>query len=302
MTTTTAKKKSVQIKEAFNRKGHPPVVHMSCPTPFHAGMLEAAGFAEYIFIGGDASLAVCYGRAGTDVSLFEKVLLSRAFVEATNLPVLIDSDELGSRDRAYIERAMYEYIRAGLAGWDMDDRHIPDDRAAADTHREAGIRDVFPVEHQVQRIKWAVQAKKDGGDPDFLIRARCFALFAGAPVSEVAERMRAYEAAGADVCYVAGARDLDDVKEIVGAVKIPVTCPTGFVSPEIAEEIGLAEARYPYALHHAINVFAWDFLMDFKNRGYVVLKEFNEKYKEHPYMNLNTAPKHGVHRSQAGGT
>jgi 2-methylisocitrate lyase-like PEP mutase family enzyme len=260
-------------------------------------MLEAAGFAEYIFVGGDASLAICYGRAGTDVSLFEKVWLTRAFVEATNLPVLIDSDELGKQGRAYIERAMNEYIRAGAAGWDMDDRDAPEDRTAAETVREAGIRAVYPVEHQVERIKWAVEAKKAAGNPDFLIRTRCFALFAGKSLDETKERIQAYQAAGSDVAYIAGPKNVEEVKELISAVDIPVTCPTAFVSPEIAQEIGLSEARYPYALHHAMNVFSWNFLMDFKERGFEVLKEFNEKYKDHPYMNLSNAPAHGVNRA-----
>ncbi len=40
----------------------------------------------------------------------------------------------------------------------------------------------------------------------------------------------------------------------------------------------------------------WDYMVDIQKHDMEAIKEFNEKYKEHPYMNVGNAPKHGVNR------
>ena len=77
----------------------------------------------------------------------------------------------------------------------------------------------------------AVPADRAGGEP----AARPHDL------AEAIRRLQAYEAAGADVLYAPGLRNLDEVRQVVGAVKRPFNVVTGWLDPDITAA-QLAEA------------------------------------------------------------
>ena len=293
--TTTAKKKSVQLREIFYRKGKP-VVHVTPPTPSAARILERAGF-EYIFVGGDATMANMTGRPGTEIDLFEKLWIGKLFIESVSLPVLMDADELGRRGPSYIRRVVREYIKLGLAGLDIDDRLLKeeDEISTAGAYvREATIGEVMPIENMVAKVRTASEARNEF-DPDFVIRVRCYAYEGGTfqgeeGEREVIQRGRAYAEAGADVLYIGGPRSIDEIKRIVDAIPVPVTGPYGWLSPEGAKEAGLCEIRYPYELEHAMHAAGWDYMVDIQKRGMEAIKEFKEKNLDNPYASMARTP------------
>jgi 2-methylisocitrate lyase-like PEP mutase family enzyme len=52
-------------------------------------------------------------------------------------------------------------------------------------------------------------------------------------MADTIHRLQAYEAAGADVLYAPGLRNLDDVRQVVRAVNRPVNVVTGWLDPDI---------------------------------------------------------------------
>jgi 2-methylisocitrate lyase-like PEP mutase family enzyme len=78
-----------------------------------------------------------------------------------------------------------------------------------------------------------------------LLTARAENLLHGRnDMADTIRRLQAYEAAGADVLYAPGLRNLADVRQVVGAVKRPVNVVTGWLDPDItAAQLGQAGAK-----------------------------------------------------------
>jgi 2-methylisocitrate lyase-like PEP mutase family enzyme len=73
----------------------------------------------------------------------------------------------------------------------------------------------------------------------FLLTARAESLLHD--MTDTIRRLQAYEAAGADVLYAPGLRNLAEVRDVVGAVKRPFNVVTGWLDPNITAT-QLAEA------------------------------------------------------------
>ncbi len=289
---TTTKKKSTRAREIFMRKGKP-AVHMSATSVAAAKQLEQAGF-EYIFIGGDATLSYLLGVPGSYLELSDRLWIAKYFNQAVDLPVLVDCDHLAPLGAIHAAKAAEELINLGIAGMDLDDRVLP---TAADQGPRPGsgglVREhivdlgILPKQNMVDKIKAIVEVR-DALDPDFVIRARCYALDSHMPISEAVDAMIAYRDAGADVLYIGyPPRDVEQIRQMVKEINAPCTCPAYFLSYEEAADIGLCEVRYPYSHLFAMYAAGWDFLMDFRERGVQAIADFNEKNKDNPYSGVN---------------
>ena len=68
----------------------------------------------------------------------------------------------------------------------------------------------------------------------FLLTARAENLLHGRKdIADTIRRLQAFAAAGADVLYAPGLRNLDEVREVVRAVNRPVNVVTGWLDPDI---------------------------------------------------------------------
>jgi 2-methylisocitrate lyase-like PEP mutase family enzyme len=275
--------KGKALRRIFYRKGDP-YHHISAPTPYAARMLEAAGF-EYIFLGGDVTFGVMLGKPGVLLTIPEKISIARYFVDAVKIPVVMDCDEIGGLGPAWAVRACEEYIRAGLAGMDIDDRMPDHSIQAAHAEREGGIEAVIPVQAMVDNIK-AIVETKNALDPDFLLRVRCYDFWVNPDSDDTIRRLQAYEAAGAEVLYLGGPFNFDPevVKKSLKAVKVPCTVPAVWMTYEWAKENGVCEIRTPYELEMIMHAAGWEFLADFRKRGREVIPEWRKKYEGNPYM------------------
>jgi len=281
--------KSNQLRRIFYRKGQP-VAHISAPNVYAAMMMEKAGF-EYIFLGGDVTFGTMLGRAGTYLTLTEKCLIAKFFVKAVNIPVVMDCDEVCGRGAAFHERAVEEYIDIGLAGMDIDDRTLPEERGAAKSAREHDIDSVVSLESMVENITAASDVRKSL-DPDFVIRVRCYDFYgqgmarSDIPLEKSIERMQRYCEAGADVIYIGGAGVLstDDVRRCVTQIPVPCTVPASWMTYDLAKDFGLCEFRQPYEIEMAMHAAAWEFILDYKKRGAPAIVDLRKRYKGNPYM------------------
>ena len=110
---------------------------------------------------------------------------------------------------------------AGLVGASIED-------ASGDP-----TRPIYDKSHAIERIAAAVEAVSALRFP-FMLTARAENFLHGrADLDDTIERLQAYEAAGADVLYAPGLRDIDQIRRVCQAVNRPVNVLMGFAGVPI---------------------------------------------------------------------
>ncbi|MFD8144108.1 isocitrate lyase/phosphoenolpyruvate mutase family protein [Streptomyces sp. NPDC059708] len=197
------------------------------PNPWDAGtarVLASFGFAALATTG--AGLAHALGRpdgAGR-VSRAELLANAAAIVDATGLPVTADLESgFGERPEDVAETIRLA-AEAGLSGGSVED---------ATGREEDPLR---PLDEAVERVAAAVEAAKGLGFP-FTVTARAENFFLGRPdLDDTIRRLRAYEAAGADVLYAPALPDAEAVRAVCAAVSRPLNVlMTGSLKLSVAE-------------------------------------------------------------------
>src|SRR5499427_6014118 len=130
---------------------------------------------------------------------------------ACELPLLVDADT-GWGGAFNIARTTRELTRAGAAGM-----HLEDQVAAKRCGHRPG-KALVPKEEMVDRIKSAVDARRDAG---FVIMARTDAHAVEGQAAAL-ERAAAYVAAGADMIFAEALKTLAEYREFVARVPVPV--------------------------------------------------------------------------------
>ena len=200
------------------------------PNPWDAGtakLLAALGFEALATT--SLGLANMLGRPDSAVTRDEVIENCRTIAAATELPVNADLENCF----AHVPEAAAATIRlaaeAGAVGGSIED--FTGDRA----------NPIYQFELAVARVRAAVEVAHALPVP-FLLTARAENLLHGPhDLAEVVRRLQAYEAAGADVLYAPGLRNLEEVRQVVGAVKRPFNVVTGWLDPDITA-VQLAEA------------------------------------------------------------
>jgi 2-methylisocitrate lyase-like PEP mutase family enzyme len=114
---------------------------------------------------------------------------------------------------------------------------------------------VIPAEEMVQKIKAAVEARRD---PDFVIKARTDAA-GPLGIEEAIRRLNRYAEAGADCLFadaLLSAKDIERVARSVPALTLSVNMGLGIrsrsttplLTPKQLEEMGVAQVSYPRLL------------------------------------------------------
>jgi 2-methylisocitrate lyase-like PEP mutase family enzyme len=200
------------------------------PNPWDPGtarLLAALGFEAIATT--SLGLANMLGRVDSAVTRSEVLANCRDIAAATDLPVNVDLEN----GFAHAPEAAAEAIRlaaeAGAVGGSIED--FTGD--AADP--------IYDLDLAVARVRAAAEVAHGLAVP-FLLTARAENLLHGRnDMADTMRRLQAYEAAGADVLYAPGLRDLAEVRQVVGAVKRPVNVVTGWLNPDITAA-QLAEA------------------------------------------------------------
>jgi 2-methylisocitrate lyase-like PEP mutase family enzyme len=200
------------------------------PNPWDAGtakLLAALGFEALATT--SLGLANMLGRPDSVVTRDEVIENCRTIAAATELPVNADLENCF----AHAPEAAADTIRlaaeAGVVGGSIED--FTGDRA----------NPIYQFELAVARVR-AAAAVAHALPVPFLLTARAENLLHGShDLAEAIRRLQAYEAAGADVLYAPGLRNLDEVRRVVSAVKRPFNVVTGWLEPDITAT-QLAEA------------------------------------------------------------
>ena len=199
------------------------------PNPWDGGsarLLESLGFKALATT--SSGFAATLGRVDYSVSRDEALAHSAQIVEATSLPVSADLENGFADDPADVAETVRLARETGLAGCSIEDA----------TGREDGP--IYCLEHAAARVEAAAAAAHSGPDR-FVLTARAENhLYPGAgDLADTIARLQAYEAAGADVLYAPGLSTIEDIREVVSSVGLPVNVLAHGHAPPVAE---LAEA------------------------------------------------------------
>ncbi len=218
---------------------------------YHARLAEASGFRALYLSGGGVAAGSC-GIPDLGITTLEDVLTDlRRITDVTTLPVLVDADT-GWGGAFNIARAVRSLVKCGAAAMHIEDQ-VAQKRCG---HRPN--KAIVPQQEMVDRIKAAVDARTD---PDFVVMARTDALAVEGMDSAI-ERAVACVEAGADMIFPEAMTTLEQYREFVEAVGVPVLAnitefgATPLFTVEELASVGVAIALYPLSAFRAANAAA----------------------------------------------
>jgi 2-methylisocitrate lyase-like PEP mutase family enzyme len=241
-----------------------PLILPGCFNAMSARILEHAGFPALYMSGYGTSLNLLGLPDAGLITLTEMALNAKLIASAVRAPLIADADT-GFGNAINVVRTVEEYIRAGVAGMHLEDQVAPK-RCGHVAGREVIARD-----EAVLKIRAACQTR-DALDADFVIIARTDARGAhGGSMEEAITRANAFLEAGADLAFVEGPKDKEEVAHICQAVKGPVFYNMTGISPRFTAEemaaIGIRACILPGAAMRATIMAIHDFATTLKAEG-----------------------------------
>ena len=178
------------------------------PNPWDAGsarLLASLGFEALATT--SSGFAATLGRLDGAVTRDEAIAHAATIVAATALPVSADLENGFADDSAGVAETVRMAVAAGLAGCSIED---------------FGADGIYAAKVAAERVAAAAQAAH-GGPVHLVLTARAENHLHGRhDLADTIARLRAYEAAGADVLYAPGLRSLDDIRAVASAIELPL--------------------------------------------------------------------------------
>jgi len=200
-----------------------------------------AGFTA-ISVGGAAVAATQLGLPDVGLQSFGEYRDAVGkILAASSAPVVIDGEN-GFGDVKAVTRTVSTFENMGVAAVAIEDLHFPPVMGQPPA--------VISVEEMDAKLRAALAARRGS---DMMIIARTDASYAISPQEAIA-RARRFEAIGADAALVTGLPDLDAMRALRAAVKIPllaIVIESGpWVSPTVqdAKACGFGMILHPAAL------------------------------------------------------
>jgi 2-methylisocitrate lyase-like PEP mutase family enzyme len=186
------------------------------PNPWDVGTARIlAGLGVQALATTSAGHAFSLGRRDGGVSREEALEHARTIVEATPLPVSADFENGFGDAPAFVAETIRMAAGVGLAGASIED---------ATGRSDAPI---YERAQAVERVAAAVEAAR-ACDRPCVLTARAENFLHGRPdLDDTIARLPAFEAAGADVRYAPGLRDLDTIGRVCAALSRPVNVLVG---------------------------------------------------------------------------
>jgi len=176
-----------------------------------ARIAEDLGFEVGMFAGSTASLAVLGAPDHIVLTLSEFAAQAYRICRAGNLALLVDADH-GYGNALNVMRTVQELETAGVCAASIEDTDLPQPFGSVGTPR------MLSIEEGVGKMRAAVEARQD---PNFVIAGRTSACTIS-NVDDCIARVKAYEAAGVDMIFLAGVKSIDDIEAVAAEVNIPM--------------------------------------------------------------------------------
>jgi methylisocitrate lyase len=206
-----------------------------------------------IYLSGGGVAACSLGTPDLGISTLADVLEdARRITDASDLPLLVDVD-VGWGGAFNIARCIREMIRADVAGVHIEDQVM---------QKRCGHRPnkaIVSSAEMVDRVKAAVDARSD--EKSFVIMARTDAL-AVEGMQAAIERAQACVAAGADMIFPEAMTELEQYRQFVDAVQVPVLAnitefgATPLFTTQQLASVGVKLALYPLSAFRAASLAA----------------------------------------------
>lgn len=229
-------------------KAEKPLQVVGAINAYSALLAQHAGFRA-LYLSGAGVANASYGLPDLGMTTLDNVLEdARRITAVTDLPLLVDADT-GFGTAFNIARTVREMIHTGVAGL-----HIEDQVQAKRCGHRPG-KAIVTKEEMVDRIKAAVDARTD---PDFVVMARTDALTVEG-LKPAIERAVACREAGADMIFPEAVTTLDEYREFVNAVGVPVLAnitefgKTPLFTVEELRDAGVGLALYPLSAFRAMS-------------------------------------------------
>ncbi|MGE0799141.1 MAG: oxaloacetate decarboxylase [Lautropia sp.] len=189
-----------RLRALLERGG--PILAPGASDGLSARMIEDAGF-DAIYLGGGAMARVAgYPDVGV-LQLAEFVERVEKVIDVVALPLIVDADT-GFGGPANLQRCARLFARLGVAAFHIEDQEFP---------KRCGLlagKSIVPIDEMCLKLQLTRQAL--GSDGPLLI-ARCDALSVEG-FEATAARARAYRAAGADLLFVEGLSNVEQLEAI----------------------------------------------------------------------------------------
>ena len=220
----------------------------------YCAMLAEASGHKAIYLSGGGVANASYGLPDLGITGLNDVIHDvERICSASDLPLLVDIDT-GWGGAFNIARTIRSMERAGAAAVHIEDQ-VSQKRCG---HRPN--KAIVSRSEMADRVKAAVDARTDG---DFVIMARTDALAVEGMDSAI-ERAIACVEAGADAIFPEAMLELDQYRQFVEAVKVPVLAnitefgATPLFNCEELAEKGVAMVLYPLSAFRAMSKAALD--------------------------------------------
>jgi len=229
---------------------------------YSALLAEQAGFRA-IYLSGAGVANASYGLPDLGMTSLNDVCEDiRRITAASNLPLLVDADT-GFGQAFNIQRTVREMTRAGAAGL-----HLEDQVAAKRCGHRPG-KALVTKEEMVDRIRAGVDGRQD---ENFVIMARTDAHAVEGQQAAI-DRACAYVEAGADMIFAEALQTLDEYRDFIDAVGVPVLAnitefgKTPLFTTEELGDAGVRMALYPLSAFRAMSRAALEVYQTLRQEG-----------------------------------
>jgi carboxyvinyl-carboxyphosphonate phosphorylmutase len=176
-----------------------------------ARIAEDLGFEVGMLAGSTGSMSVLGAPDLIVLTLTEFAEQAYRVCRAGNLALLVDADH-GYGNALNVKRTVEELESAGVSALTIEDTVLPR------PYGPSGKASLIPIEEGVGKMKAALAGRQD---PKLIVAGRTGALRITG-VEDTIERAKAYEAAGVDAVFLAGASTRAQVEAVSAAVNIPL--------------------------------------------------------------------------------
>lgn len=203
------------------------------PNPWDAGsakLLASLGFEALATT--SLGYAASIGRNDGTLSREDVLANCRIIAQATDLPLSVDLENCYAHEAKEAAVTMRLAAEAGAVGGSIED-------ATGDA-----AKPIYDFSLAVERVAAAVEEARKLPFP-FTLVARAENFLHGRPdLDDTVRRLQAFAAAGADVLYAPGIRDLPTIRTLVAAVPKPVNVVMGLADPNLTlQELEAAGVR-----------------------------------------------------------
>lgn len=169
-----------------------------------------------------SGFAASLGRLDYGITREESLAHAGALVIATDVPVSADLEDCFAVDTAGVVETVRLALDAGLAGCSIEDWNPREQR-------------LYDVDEAAERVAAAAEARHSG-DVHLVLTARAENYLRGNPdLNDTIVRLRAYQAAGADVLYAPALDRTEELRAMLAEVELPVNVLARQGTPSVAE-------------------------------------------------------------------